>query len=108
MQISPLWRPIRAASGRDDRNNSELALSLFLVVQQAEDLILFQPVAALQKIELDGEAETRDSGAELAGQFAVASMVPPVASKSSTMTTFWPGSMASKWISSASVPYSRS
>ncbi len=82
--------------------------ALLVVVQQAEDVVLLKALAAFQEVEFDGEAQPGDLAAQLLHQLTVASMVPPVASRSSTSTTLCPGAIASTWISSVSEPYSRS
>src|SRR5579859_4779307 len=38
-------------------------------MQQAEHVVLFEPVPSMEKIELDGESKTDDSGPELPNQF---------------------------------------
>src|SRR5208283_1176254 len=42
--------------------------ALFVVVQQAEDVVLRKAVAAFQKVELDGEAEAADHATQLLHQ----------------------------------------
>ena len=88
--------------------NRQSELRLFVVVQQAEDVVLLEAIAPFQEVELDGKAQPGDLPPSCFTSFTVASMVPPVASRSSTRTTLCPGAMASMWISSVSDPYSRS
>jgi hypothetical protein len=66
--------------------------ALLVVVQQAEDVVLLEALAALQEVELDGKAaRPAISPPSCFTSLTVASMVPPVASRSSTSTTRWPG-----------------
>ena len=70
--------------------------------------VLLQLVPAVKKRQLDHERHADDLPAELAISLSVAAIVPPVASRSSTASTRWPGLIASSWIASASRPYSSS
>ena len=95
--------------GSEGRETATGRACSFVVVEQAEDVVVGELVAAFEEVELDGEGEAGDMRRRVCWtSLMVASMVPPVASRSSTRKTFWPGSIASTWISSESVPYSRS
>ena len=54
------------------------------------------------------QAAPTTSAPTLRSSEMAACSVPPVASRSSSTTTRWPFLMASAWISTVSVPYSRS
>ncbi len=66
----------------------------------AVDPQLLQALFAAQIEEIDNESGIVRFAAEAADQLTVASIVPPVASRSSTTSTLSPGLMASTWISS--------
>ena len=74
----------------------------------AVDAQLVQTRFPAQIRQVDDERGIFHFTAQAADQFVVASMVPPVASRSSTTSTLSPAVMASVWISSLSVPYSSS
>ena len=62
---------------------------LFVVVQQAEDVVFGEAVAALQKSSSTAKGGPVISPPNWLTSLMVASMVPPVASRSSTSTTRW-------------------
>ena len=76
------------------------------VLDDAGDSATLQPVAALEEVELDQEREADDLALEPLDELDRAWTVPPVASRSSTISTFCPGWIASRWISSVFEPYS--
>src|ERR1700722_10465479 len=54
---SPVQRPQGSVAG-----------SLLAVMQQAEDVILLEPVASVEKVEFDGESQADNPGAQLTNQ----------------------------------------
>ena len=69
-------------------------------------VVVTEALAPLEEQQLDQEREANDLCLELLTSSIVPSTVPPVASRSSTISTRWPGRIASLWISSVLVPYS--
>ena len=67
------------------------------VLYYARDPAAVEPVAALQEVEFDEEGQSDDLALEAFDELDVPFTVPPVASRSSTMSTFWPGLIASRW-----------
>lgn len=59
-----------------------------MVVKKAEDVVVGELFAALEKVKLNGEGEAGYVSPSCCTSFTVASIVPPVASRSSTRTTF--------------------
>ena len=82
---------------------------LFVVVEEAEDVVLAELGAAFEEVEFDGEADAGDFAAELAdeldGGLHGAAGGEEVVDDDDALAG---ASMASRWISRESEPYSRS
>ena len=123
-EVAPSVRPGRASGGADGGSASDRpsgrrrrrwsrrsmarrpSLRAGSVLDDAGDAPAVEAVAALEELELDEERQADDLALEPLDSSIVPLTVPPVASRSSTIRTFWPGWIASRWISSVFEPYS--
>jgi two-component system, OmpR family, KDP operon response regulator KdpE len=85
-----------------------LSASLFVVVQQAEDVVFLEALAAFQEIELDGEAEPGNHAAQLLHQLDRALHGAAGSEQIVDQHNILSGRDRVHVISSVSVPYSRS